>query len=138
MSTIDTLIADVEAMKILEDKYRTLRLDAEERLVAAVEAKAEGSVTVRGSQYKATVTFGVTRNVDQAALSAAWDSLPEGIRNVFPVKHGVDLKELRHWQNNNPDEYARYIAPVVTAKPAKPSVKLERMVERMDAAREAA
>lgn len=134
MSNIDQLIADVETMKILEERYRRLRLDAEQKLIAAVESKPEGSVTVRGAAYKATVTFGITRSVDQAALSAVWNTLPEGIRNVFPVKHGIDLKELRHWQNNNPDEYARYIAPVVTAKPAKPSVRIEAVEQRRETA----
>lgn len=85
----------------------------------------EGAVQTVGDRFKVTTTYGVTRSVDGAALSAAWDQLPEGIRNVFPVKHGLDLKEMRHWQNNNPAEYARHIAPVVTAKPAKPSVKVE-------------
>lgn len=87
--------------------------------------KDEGAIKLTGSQYRITTTYSMTRSVDGPALLAAWDRLPEGVRNVFPVKHGLDLKELRHWQNNNPAEYARYIAPVVTAKPAKPQVKVE-------------
>lgn len=108
--------------------------DAHADLVALCTTRNEGAAQTIGSAYKVTVTYGVTRTVDSAALSSAWDALPEGIRNVFPVKHGIDLKELRHWQNNNPDEYARYIAPVVTAKPAKPSVKVEPIEQAAKAA----
>lgn len=125
MNTIDKLAAALEAAKENEERARESRIACEEALLALVRGKAEGSVTERGEGWKVTVTYGVNRTVDAAALSASWDALPEGVRNVFPVKHGLDLKEMRHWQNNNPDEYARYIAPVVTAKPAKPQVKVE-------------
>jgi len=97
-------------------------------------SRSEGAVKSEVDGYAITTTYSITRNVDQAALSAAWDALPEGIRNVFPVKHSVDLKELRHWQNNNPDEYARHIAPVVTAKPSKPAVKVEPIEQAAKAA----
>ncbi|NLA68288.1 MAG: hypothetical protein GX856_08625 [Gammaproteobacteria bacterium] len=125
MTPIDALAAQLIAAKATEAAARDARVAIEEQLLAHVASRSEGSVTTHGEAHRVTVTYGVTRSVDGAALRAAWDSLPDGIRNVFPVKHGLDLKELRHWQNNNPAEYARYIAPVVTAKPAKPAVKVE-------------
>lgn len=125
MNNIDTI-----ALALLAAKQKIAAAQAEYdhllgQWLAIAPTKNEGAVQSVGSQYRITTTYGVNRTVDQAALSASWDAMPEGIRNVFPVKHGLDLKELRHWQNNNPDEYARYIAPVITAKPAKPSVKVE-------------
>jgi hypothetical protein len=123
--TIDDIAALYEQRKT-ELAAAQKRLDeAHAALLPLIASRNEGSVTHNGSRYKVTVTYGVNRTVDQAALSSSWDAMPEGIRNVFPVKHGVDLKELRHWQNNNPAEYARYIAPLVTAKPSKPAVKVE-------------
>src|SRR5690606_26090102 len=138
MNNIDTIGPRLLAAK---EKIAQAQREYDEVLAEWLEqapTRSEGAVKSDGNAYRITTTYGVTRSVDGAALSAAWDALPEGIRNVFPVKHGLDLRELRHWQNNNPAEYARYIAPVITAKPAKPQVKVERMVERMDAAREAA
>lgn len=134
MSNIDTLIADVEAMKILEDKYRTLRLDAEERLVAAVEAKPEGSVTVRGSRYKATVTFGVNRTIDAAALDAVRAKVPAGLfEQAIEYAPKIKLAGLRYLQNNEPETYA-ILAQAITAKPAKPSVRVESVEQMREAA----
>lgn len=100
--------------------------------------RSEGAVKSEVDGYAITTTYSVNRTVDEAALSQAWPWIPEGMRDVFRVKHAVDTKALRTLQELDPAGYAHYIAPVVTAKPAKPSVKVERMVERMDAAREAA
>lgn len=134
MNTIDTLAAALEAAKQKIADAQTEYDDVLAEWLEFAPTKSEGAVQSVGDGYRITTTYGVNRTVDQAALSAAWPWLPEGMRNVFPVKHGVDLKELRHWQNNNPDEYARYIAPVVTAKPAKPSVKVERVGAMKEAA----
>lgn len=118
-------IAHAEAAKHLEA--------AHERLVALCESKPEGAVVTTGRDTKVTVTYGVNRTVDQAALNALWPQLPEGARRVFPVKHGIDLKELRYWQANEPETYA-VIAQAITAKPAKPSVKVEAVGEQKEAA----
>ena len=134
MNTIDQLAAALEAAKITESQATAARIDAENALLAHMPDKPEGDVRVTGAQYRAIATFKVNRSLDAAALSAMWQQMPEGIRNVFPAKHSLDLKEMRHWQNNNPDEYARYIAPVVTAKPGKPSVRVETLVSMREAA----
>lgn len=98
--------------------------DAHATLVAQCAKKDEGAVTTETDAYRVTVTYGVNRTVDQAALNALWPTIPEGARRVFPVKHGIDVKELRHWQNNEPETYA-VLAQAITAKPAKPAVKVE-------------
>lgn len=121
---------DILALALLAAKQKIAAAQAEYdhllgQWLAIAPTKNEGSVQSVGSQYRITTTYGMNRSVDGPALWAEWPRLPEGVRNVFPVKHGIDLKELRHWQNNNPDEYARYIAPFITAKPAKPQVKVE-------------
>lgn len=134
MNNIDTigprLLAAKEKIAQAQREYDAVLAEWLEQ----APTRSEGAVKSDGDAYRITTTYGVTRSVDGAALSAAWDALPEGIRNVFPVKHGLDLKEMRHWQNNNPAEYARYIAPVVTAKPSKPAVKVEPIEQAAKAA----
>ncbi|KAF1711087.1 hypothetical protein CSC70_03940 [Pseudoxanthomonas kalamensis DSM 18571] len=107
--------------------------EAHEALLADCVSRNEGSATTTGSNYKVTVTYGMNRTVDQAALNALWERLPEGARRVFPVKHGIDTKELRYWQSSEPDTYA-LIAQAITAKPSKPSVKVERIETAANAA----
>lgn len=130
---IDAAAALYEQRK-QEHNIASKRLDeAHAALVSLIEAKPEGAVVTTTEAYKITTTYGVNRTVDQAALNALWPQLPEGARRVFPVKHGIDVKELRYWQANEPETYA-LIAQAVTAKPAKPSVKVEAIEQQKEAA----
>lgn len=98
--------------------------EAHAALLGLCASRNEGAIQTLGEAYKVTVTYGVNRTVDPAALNAVWPQLPEGARRVFPMKPSIDLKELRHWQANEPEVYA-VIAQAVTAKPSKPSIKVE-------------
>lgn len=125
MNTIDSLAAQLEAAKINEEKAKEVRVAAEEALLREVEAKPEGAVTVRGSQYKATVTFGVNRSIDAAALVAIKDSIPPALfEQAVTYKPALVLPGLRYLKNNEPDTYA-VLAQAITAKPSKPNVKVE-------------
>lgn len=131
---IDTAAAALEAAKIAEARARDARIDAEAALLTLVEDKYEGSVTVRGQQYKATVTFGVNRTVDAAALAAVRDAIPEALfEQAVTYKPALVLAGVRYLQNNEPETYA-VLAQAITAKPAKPSVKVEAIAEVREAA----
>lgn len=138
MNTIDKLAAALDAAKENEERARESRIAAEQALLALVRGKAEGSVTERGDCWKVTVTYGMNRTVDMAALAAVRDKIPHALFDQA-VEYAPKLRiaGLRYLQNYEPETYA-LLAQAITAKPAKPSVKVERMVERMDAAREAA
>lgn len=138
MNTIDTLAAALDAAKENEERARESRIAAEQALLALVRGKAEGSVTERGDCWKVTVTYGMNRTVDMAALAAVRAKVPAGLfEQAIEYAPKIKLTGLRYLRNNEPEAYAA-LAQAITAKPAKPSVKVERMVERMDAAREAA
>ena len=126
----DTLAACWLAAKEKETQGNAERLAIEAQMVAQAESKAEGTVKLEGAEYKVTIGYGMSRTVDEAALSALWPALSEGLRRIFPVKHGLDTRELRHWQQNEPTEYA-LAAQAITAKPSKPSVKVE-MISAQD------
>ena len=131
---IDTLAACWADAKAREVQANAERLAIEARIVAQAQAQPEGAVKLEGATHKVTVTYSMTRSVDESALSAIWPQLSDGLRRIFPAKHGLDTREMRHWQQNEPAEYA-LAAQAITAKPAKPSVKVEALAE---VAREAA
>lgn len=125
MNNIDKLAAALDAAKENEERAREARLACEEALLALVRGKAEGSVTERGEGWKVTVTYGVNRTVDMAALAAVRDKIPHALFDqAVEYAPKLRLAGLRYLQNNEPDTYA-VLAQAITAKPAKPSVKVE-------------
>lgn len=125
MNAFDQAASDLEAAKIAEDVARQTRIDAENRMLALLPDKTEGSVTERGLHYKATATYGMTRSLDAAALAAIKDRIPEVLfEQAIEYKPAIKLAGLRFLQNNEPDTYAA-LAQAITAKPSKPSVKVE-------------
>lgn len=126
MNPINEAAKALEIAKFAEARATAERIRAEQSLVELLPAKTEGSVSMKGADYKVSITYAMNRTVDTAALNSIWSGLSDGMRRVFPIKHGLDTKELRHWMNNNPGEYA-VLAQAVVSKPAKPSVRVERI-----------
>lgn len=130
MNTIefDTACARLEAAKIAESRATSVRLDAEANLLRLVQSKDEGSVTAKGAAYKATVTTGYNRTIDAALLDNVRRAVPAALFDqAIEYKPALKLQGLRYLQNNEPDTYA-VLAQAITARPAKPSVKVEALV----------
>lgn len=131
---IDQLAAALEAAKIAEARATAARIDAEQALLAVCQAKDEGSVTVRSAEYKATVTYGINRTIDAAALEAVRGSVPGALFDqAFEYAPKIKVAGLRYLMLNEPDTYAA-LAQAITAKPAKPSVRVERAAAVKEAA----
>ena len=117
----------LEAAKIEEEAAKQKRIDAENALLPFLAEKDEGSVTHRADGWKVTVTYGMNRSVDQAAVDAVRAAMPVALfENAFRPKWDLSITGLRYLQNNEPETYA-IAAQAITAKPAKPSVCLERV-----------
>ena len=85
---------------------------------------------VEGDGWKVTVEFSMNRTVDAAALDAVRSALsPEMFEYAFRYKPEVAVSGLRYLQNNEPEAYLA-AAQAIIAKPAKPSVRLERVTMR--------
>lgn len=111
-----------------------MRIDAECAVLAHSETRVEGSVSVRGQDWKSTVVYGVNRTIDEPALASVRDGVPPLIFDqVIKYKPVLDLAGLRYIQNNEPEYYAVF-AQAITAKPAKPSVRVEMIAEERRAA----
>ena len=134
MNELDTLAAALDAAKENEERARESRIACEEALLALVRGKAEGSVTERGEAWKVTVTYGVNRTVDAAALDAIRPQIPAALfEQAITYKPALVLTGVRFLMNNEPDTYA-VLAQAITAKPAKPAVKVEAIAEAKEAA----
>lgn len=131
---IDTLAAELEAAKIAEESAKSARIDAETALVALLGAKDEGAQTHRGNAYKVTVTGVVNRTVDEGALDAVRERVsPEIFAKAFRYKPAVNDSGIRYLRDNEPELYA-IVATAITAKPGKPSVRVECVGEQREAA----
>jgi len=126
---LDTLCLALSRAKQDEETAREARIAIETEIVKLVEAKDEGTAHAMGEQFKATVTFGVNRTVDRAALDAIRDQVPTALFfRAFEYRPAIDTAGLRYLRNNEPEVYAQ-LAQAITAKPAKPSVRVEAMTE---------
>ncbi len=123
-SEFERTAREVMEFKRIEDDARASRVAAEARLVSMVEARDEGTIHEEDGGVKVTVTFKVTRTVDADRVVADWNSLPPVIHDAFVWKPDLVLKQMRALEAANPDAYA-ILAQYLTAKPAKPSVKIE-------------
>lgn len=105
--------------KLAEDAAKRSRIEAENALIAAFgETKTEGSTTRTYGSYKVTVTKKVSRSLDFDAYRAL--NLPPDHQFV-DMKPAINLKKLRLIEGIDP----ALVASCVTAKPAKPYVKIE-------------
>lgn len=123
-SELERTAREILEFKTIEDDAKASRLAAEERLIAMIENKPEGTVHEEDGGIKVTATFKLTRTVDAGAVQAAWNDLPEMVRDAFSWKPELVLKHARALEAANPKDYA-VLAQFITAKPAKPSIKIE-------------
>ena len=125
VSEIDQLAFDLEAAKTHELHAKEARLAIEEKIVSLMEKKEEGTVSTKTEFYKVSVTFGVDRKVDaEIARSLADEMDAERYARVFRWKPEVSVSELKYLKDNNPEVF-RQVSRALTAKPTKPSVKVE-------------
>lgn len=135
MNPIDDAAALLHLAKLNEQRAAEARIEAERALIALLPTKDEGSVSMTGESYKVSITYGVNRTIDQAVVSQLYadPNLRWGAERMFPMAPKLDTKELRYFQANEPALYA-FLAQAITAKPAKPSVKLEPIAQMQQAA----
>ena len=106
-----------------EDLAKAGRLAAEERLVALVPPKEEGSMTVDAGGYKLTLTGSLSYKADSVdAVRAATAQWPA---ELIPLKTKVELDATgcKFIRANRPDLWVQ-LAKAVTVSPAKTAVKV--------------
>ena len=123
--SIRQLVEDLLDAKAAESAARSARVEVEERLLALLPVRDEGSVTEKHDGCKVTVTYPVNRTIDPAALAAVRASVPAALYDqAIEYAPKLNLSGLKSLRNNEPEVYA-ILAEAITAKPGKPSVKVE-------------
>ncbi len=124
-SEIDELCFALSNAKKTEDEAKKARLEAEQKLVSALEElreKEEGTQSHATKWYSITVNYGVTRSISYADLANV--NVPaDTLSSVFVPTHKLDLREFKKYRDANPQVYAE-LAKAVIAKPSKPSIKV--------------
>lgn len=123
MSNIDTLALELNEAKKIEEAARLARIEVENRIIAALGVKDEGSQSHKGEQYKITITGKINRTLDVAAWDAVKNHIPE---KYWPVKFKpeIDVTGLKWLRENEAGIYAT-ACQAISAKTGKPSVTLE-------------
>lgn len=120
---LETLAEQWLDAKRTETLWRDNRIALEEKLIATLGCKDEGSQTHKAGQFKIRITGKMNRRLDEAAWNTIAPKIPEALR---PVSYSpkLDTKGLRYLEQNEPDIY-RQIAEAIIAKPGKPAVEVK-------------
>lgn len=123
MSTLQELAVKRLAAKAAEEAAvaERRRLDLEIALLLQDPNKPEGTVTQKPEGFKVSVTYGINRKVDTAALQVAWNTLPKPVQDAVRWKAEVSATGLKALAADE----ALILSKFVTAKPASPEVKVE-------------
>lgn len=127
--SLESLAAAFEQARREEESARQARLAIEEQIVRQMAVPDEGTVHAEAGHWRVTVTAAVRRTVDPAILQSVADQVPAEIgEKLIRWKPDLVLKELRAVQKYSPDVY-QVVAQAITAKPAKPTVKVQLLDE---------
>lgn len=128
ISAVDPVVEAVESYIVAkrdEDAAKQRRLDAEDRILALLPPKEEGSQTVGVAGYKVTLTGKLSykcedpRALAEACIAAQWSP------SMIPVKTETKLDETgAKWLRHNEPEAWRLVAKFVEVSPAKTAVKV--------------
>ena len=125
--TLDELAFDLEIAKTSLDIAKRELERAEQALLAVVPCELEGSTTTTSNFYKITAVGKLTRTLDVDGLDDLRKLVPEKIfARVIRFKPELSLRDLRYLELNEPNDYSIF-AEFITTKPAKTSVKVERI-----------
>lgn len=111
--------------KAAEARAVASRIKAEQAVLAFIPPKPEGSTTLKHGAWKVTATFGMNRTLDPALIETVRAEIPEALfEQAIEYKPSLVMAGLRYLIANEPETYS-LLAQAITAKPAKPSVRLE-------------
>lgn len=122
-SDLDTLSAAWMNAKKAEKKANEERVQIEEKIIALIGSKEEGSTTAKTDFFKVTTTGALDRKIDDDR--ALFEELPEEFaKRLLKWKADLSITELRYLQNNEPAIY-KIVEKHLTTKPRKVGVKVE-------------
>lgn len=121
--SLEALTNDWLQAKKEESDANKRRVAIEAQMLAHIQTKAEGSVTVEAGLFKVTAETKLTRSIDWDAYDAIKDKIEESIRPV-KFKRELDATGCKWLETNKPEVYA-LLAPCITVKPAKTAITVK-------------
>lgn len=121
---LDLLAHEWQQMKELEAQARERRIEIEQDIINLVGVQDEGTTNRETSQFKVKTVGKLTRSLDEKAIQADWDNLPDAIKKCIKWKPSLDTKSLRALESMREDLLPT-VAHYTTTKPAKPSISVE-------------
>lgn len=129
ISDVDPLVQAVEtyvAAKRAEDTAKARRIEAEDRILALLPPKEEGSQTVGVGGYKVTLTGKMNYRCEDPRALAEFCASAGWAPSMVPVKTEVRLDETgAKWLRSNEPQAWSSLAQFVTISPAKTSVSVK-------------
>lgn len=121
--TLETLAVDWLHAKKEEADANKRRVAIEQQVLAHIQTRPEGAVTVEAGLFKVTAETKLSRSIDWDKWDAIREQIPEALRPV-KWKRELDATGCKYLENNGPQIYA-LIAPCITVKPAKPGITVK-------------
>ena len=121
---LNELVLLLKVAKINEEQARKERHVIESLIMGEMEVKGEGTVSQKTENGTVSVSYGLTRKVDDIGLIANWDKLNEVSKKVFKWKPEVKVGELKKVQELLPAVYL-VVSEYITATPSKPTVSIK-------------
>lgn len=141
-SALDQAVFAFYEAKAAENRAREQRLACENTIIELIGVKEEGTISQKTDQYKISTTGSLKRDFIQGfEVPCEFRISPEGPLNdgerlvlarIVKYKAELDPTAFKKLASSDPGAY-RVAAQWVTAKPQKPSVKLE-IIEQKQAA----
>lgn len=128
---IDSLSYQLEEIAESIAKLNQLKRETEDKIIELIGTKSEGTTTSKSKFYKASTVAKVTRTFDKGFKPADLIAVlgEELASKVVRVKYEPVTSELR----NLTEEQMIAISDFMTAKPAKTSIKIERIEQEAQA-----
>lgn len=125
---IENIANDIRAAKLEEDTARKRRCSLEAQLIVALDVpEEEGSYVFEFSGLKTTIMRKMTRTVVPGVLAKVARRISKAVlASVVKQKPALDLRAYRQLEDTDPRAYVA-ISQALSVKPAKPSVKIERL-----------
>lgn len=115
------------AAKRAEDEAREARICAEDRILELRPPREEGSETFEAAGFKVTTTGKLTYAcADIIAMASACEGAGMPASWVpIKTKRELDATGAKWLRENEPELWARVVAPHITIKPAKTAVSVK-------------
>jgi hypothetical protein len=120
-----SLINDRHEAKLAEDEAIAARRAIDDKIVSLVGKVDEGTLRADAGTKSVKVTYSLERKVNEEELAKVIGLMPQHVRACFRDRHEVEVRNYKNLEASDPASYEILARTIVTAKPTRPSIKIE-------------